>query len=71
MSEESNRRGPVVLLVGVVAATLIVGGLYVAARLTPAPAPVVEEPLPMGDTEQAYVPQIQFLEPKVRARPTS
>jgi hypothetical protein len=65
MSEESNRRGPVVLLVGVVAATLIIGGLYVAARLTPAPAPVVEVPLPMGATEQAYVPQIQFLEPKV------
>jgi hypothetical protein len=65
MSEESNRRGPVVLLVGAVAMTLIIGGLYVAARLTPAPAPAVEAPLPMGATEQAYIPQIQFLEPKV------
>ena len=45
--------------------TLIIGGLYVAARLTPAPAPAIEVPLPMGAAEQAYVPQIQFLEPKV------
>jgi hypothetical protein len=63
--EEEKSRAPVVLLVGVVAALLLVGVFYVVGRLTPAPAKAVEQPLPMGPQEQAYVPDIQFLEPKL------
>jgi hypothetical protein len=65
MSEESGGRGPVVLLVGVVVLVLLIGGAYVVDRLTPAPVKPPEEVLPMGPAEQAYAPQIQFLEPKV------
>ena len=63
--DEEKSRAPIVLLVGVVAALLLIGIFYLVARLTPAPTKTVEKPLPMGAAEQAYVPQIQFLEPKV------
>src|SRR5260370_41444771 len=63
--DEEKSRAPVVLLVGAAAALLLIGIFYLVARLTPAPAKTVEQPLPMGPAEQAYVPQIQFLEPKV------
>jgi hypothetical protein len=63
--EEEKSRAPIVLLVGAIAALLLIGVFYLIGRLTPAPAKTVEQPLPMGPAEQAYVPQIQFLEPKV------
>lgn len=65
MSEESNNRAPVVLLVGAVAMIVIVGALYFASRYAPAPSTSPEQPLPMGAAEQAYAPQIQFLDLKV------
>lgn len=63
--DDEKSRAPVVLLIGVVAALVLIGIVYLAGRLTPAPPKVVEQPLPMGTAEQAYVPDIQFLEPKV------
>lgn len=63
--EEEKSRAPIVLLVGVVAALLLIGVFYVVGRLTPVPTKAVEQPLPMGPAEQAYATQIQFLEPKV------
>jgi hypothetical protein len=63
--DEEKSRAPIVLLVGAVAALLLIGIFYLVARLTPAPTKTVEQALPMGPAEQAYVPQIQFLEPKV------
>jgi hypothetical protein len=63
--DDEKSRAPVVLLVGVAAALVLIGIVYLAGRLTPAPAKVVEQPLPMGSAEQAYVSDIQFLEPKV------
>ena len=63
--DEEKSRAPIVLLVGVAAALLLMGIFYLVGRLTPAPTKAVEQPLPMGPAEQAYVPQIQFLEPKV------
>ncbi|HZP32783.1 MAG TPA: FxLYD domain-containing protein [Candidatus Acidoferrales bacterium] len=63
--EEEKSRAPIVLLVGVVAALLLIGAFYVIGRLSPAPTKAVEQPLAMGAQEQAYVPNIQFLEPKL------
>jgi hypothetical protein len=63
--EEEKSRAPIVLLVGAAAALLLIGIFYIVGRLTPAPTKAVEQPLPMGPAEQAYVPQIEFLEPKV------
>jgi hypothetical protein len=65
MLGEEKSRAPIVLLVGAVAALLLIGVFYLVGRLTPTPTKAVEQPLPMGPAEQAYVPQIQFLEPKV------
>ena len=63
--DEEKSRAPIVLSVGVVAALLLIGIFYLVGRLTPTPTKAVEQPLPMGPAEEAYVPQIQFLEPKV------
>jgi hypothetical protein len=63
--DEEKSRAHIVLLVGAAAALLLIGIFYVVGRLTPAPTKAVEQPLAMGPTEQAYVPQIEFLEPKV------
>lgn len=63
--DDEKSRAPIVLLVGAAAASLLIGVFYLVGRLTPAPTKAVEQPLPMGATEQAYVAQIQFLEPKV------
>lgn len=63
--DEEKSRAPVVLGVGAAAALVLIGLFYLLGRLAPAPTKAVEQPLPMGPAEQAYVPQIQFLEPKV------
>jgi len=63
--DDEKSRAPIVLLVGIAAALVLVGIFYLAGRLTPAPSKLVEQPLPMGPAEQAYVPDVQFLEPKV------
>ena len=65
MSEETRSRAPMILLVGAVAMAFLIAGAYFVNRETPAPVKPVEKPLPMGPAEQAYVPSIQFLEPKV------
>ena len=63
--DDEKSRAPIVLLVGAVAALLLIGVFYLVGRLAPAPKKTVEQPLPMGPAEQAYVPEIQFLEPQV------
>lgn len=63
--KEEKGRGPVVLIVGVIATVVLIGAVYLVAHFTPAPKVQAEQPLPMGAAEQAYVPQIHFLEPKV------
>jgi hypothetical protein len=65
MNEESNSRGPVVLLVGAIGMLLVIGGLYAVNHFMPAPAKPVEQALRMGAAEQAYVPKLQFSEEKV------
>jgi hypothetical protein len=65
MMDDEKSRAPIVLMVGMAATLLLIGILYLVGRLTPAPTRTVEQPLPMGPAEQAYLPQIKFLEPKV------
>jgi hypothetical protein len=64
-SGESNRQSPLVLLIGAAALLVLVGLLYWASRYAPAPVKAPEQPLSLGQAEQAYVPQIEFLEPQV------
>jgi hypothetical protein len=70
MSEDSNQRAPVVLLVGAVAMIVLIGVVYFAGRYAPVTVTAPEQPLPMGAPEQAYAPQIQFQDMKV-ARATN
>ena len=70
MSEDTDRRAPVVLLVGAVAMIVVIAVVYFASRYTPVTVTAPEQPLPMGSAEQAYAPQIQFQEMKV-ARATN
>jgi hypothetical protein len=64
-NQETSRRSPAVLIIGTVALVAVLGLLYWASRYAPAPATVPDQPLPMGTSEQAYVPHIEFLEPQV------
>jgi hypothetical protein len=70
MSNDTERKAPTVLLVGAAAMILLLGLVYFASRVAPSPAVAPEQPLPMGAPEQAYAPQIQFLDMKV-ARATN
>jgi hypothetical protein len=70
MNEETDRRAPVVLLVGAVAMIVVIAVVYFASRYAPVTVTAPEQPLPMGAPEQAYAPQIQFQEMKV-ARATN
>jgi hypothetical protein len=63
--EESSRRSPAVLLIGAAALVVMVALFYWASRYAPAPVKAPDQPLAMGQAEQAYVSQIEFLEPQV------
>lgn len=65
MGDETKSRAPLVLLVGVAAMALLIGVIYLVGYFTPSPTTARSQPLPMGPAERAYVPQIQFLQPKV------
>jgi hypothetical protein len=65
VNEQSQSRAPVILAVGAVAMIVVIVLFYFLNRITPAPAQPIQKPLAMGAVEQAYVPSIQFLEPKV------
>jgi len=64
-SEETGRRSPAVLLIGAAALIVVLGLVYWASRYAPAPVKAPEQQLPMGPAEEAYAPQIEFLEPQV------
>jgi hypothetical protein len=63
--QDTSRGSPAVLIIGAVALVVVIGLLFWASRYAPAPATVSNQPLPMGTAEQAYLPQIEFLEPQV------
>lgn len=70
MSEDTERKAPTVLLVGAAAMIVVIGLVYFASRVAPTTTVAPEQALPMGAPEQAYAPQIQFLDMKV-ARATN
>jgi hypothetical protein len=63
-SEERSRL-PIAFLAGLVIVTLLTGGAVLFSRYSTPSGPEVVKPLPMGPSEQAYAPQIHFLEPKM------
>jgi hypothetical protein len=58
-------RLPVAFGIGLVIVTLLVGVAVVVSRYSTPAGPETLKPLPMGPAEQAYAPQIHFLEPKM------
>jgi hypothetical protein len=68
--QESNRRSPIVLIIGAAALLVLAGVLYWASRYAPAPVQRPEIPLAMGPAESEFVSHIEFLEPQV-ARATN
>ncbi len=58
-------RLPVAFGAGLVIVTLLIGGAVLLSRYSTPSGPEVLKPLPMGPAEQAYAPQIHFLEPKM------
>lgn len=62
---EERSRLPIAFLVGIVIVAALVGGAVLWSRYSSPAEPEVQKPLPMGPAEQAYAPQIHFLEPKM------
>ena len=62
---EERSRLPVAFLAGIVVVSLLIGGAVLINHFSTPAGPVEEKPLPMGPAEQAYAPQIRFLEPKM------
>jgi len=56
---------PIAFLIGIVIVALLVGGAVLWSRHASTSDSEPEKPLPMGPAEQAYAPQIHFLEPKM------
>ena len=65
MPTEERSRLPVAFLIGIVIVTLLVGAAVLFSRYSTPAGSEVEKPLPMGPEEQAYAPQIHFLESKM------
>jgi hypothetical protein len=65
ITSEERRQVPVTFIVGLVIVAILVGAAVVLSRYSTPVGPVVLKPLPMGPAEQAYAPQIHFLEPKM------
>jgi hypothetical protein len=64
-TSEERSRIPVAFLAGIVIVLLLVAGAVLLSKYSAPAGPVVEKPLPMGAAEQAYAPQLHFLEPKM------
>jgi hypothetical protein len=65
ISSEERSRLPVAFLAGIVIVVLLTGAAVYLSRYAGPAGPEVVKPLPMGPAEQAYAPQIHFLEPKM------
>ena len=58
-------RLPVAFVAGLVIVTILIGAAVLLSRYSSPSGPEALRPLPMGPPEQAYAPQIHFLEPKM------
>lgn len=66
MIPSQERSGlPVAFIVGLVIVTILVGGAVLLNHFSSPAGPEMVKSLPMGPSEQAYAPQIHFLEPKM------
>src|SRR5260370_36459013 len=65
MPSAERSRLPAAFGAGLVIVTLLIGAAVLLSRYSTQGGPEVLKPLPMGPTEQAYAPQIHFLEPKM------
>ncbi len=62
---EERREFPVTFLVGIVIVLLLVGGAVLWSRYSAPAADEEDKPLQVNAEEQAYLPQIHLLEPKM------
>jgi hypothetical protein len=65
LKSEERSRIPVTFIAGLVIVAILTGGIVLLSRYSAPAGPEVLKPLPMGPEEQAYAPQIHFLEPKM------
>lgn len=65
IATEERSQLPIAFLVGIVIVGLLVGGAVLWSMHSSPSDSQPEKPLPMGPAEQAYAPQIHFLEPKM------
>jgi hypothetical protein len=65
MGSEERTQIPVTFLVGIVIVLLLIGGAVLWSRYSVPAASEDDKPLPLAPEDQAYFPQIHFLEPKM------
>ena len=63
--ESESSRLPLAMLAGVGVVILLLGGFYLLSRVGPSTGPVAEQPLPFGEAERVYAPQIRFSNPQM------
>ena len=63
--QQERSRLPVAFLIGIVIVALLVAAPCCTAATLRRTTRRIEKPLPMGPAEEAYAPQIHFLEPKM------
>jgi len=64
-TREERIRMPAAFLAGLIVVALLIGAALLVNRLWKPAIPESEMPLPVGPAEQAYIPQIQFSDPKM------
>jgi hypothetical protein len=62
---EERSQLPIAFLIGIVIVAVLVGGAVLWSHYSSPSVSEPEKPLPMGPAEEAYAPQIHFLEPKM------
>lgn len=65
MPTQERSRLPIAFLIGVVIVGVLVIGAVMLSKYAEPSGPHPLKPLPMGPAEQAYAPQIHFLNPKM------
>jgi hypothetical protein len=65
MPTEERSRLPVAFMIGIAIVAVLVGAALLFSKYSTPAGSEEDKPLPMGQAELAYAPQIRFLEPKM------
>ncbi len=65
MPSEERSQLPVAFIAGLAIVALLIGAVLLVNHFVAPSGPQVVKPLPMGEAEKSYAPQVHFLDPKM------